>query len=126
MRDKVRPDPRDADELHDALLSAGFFTAADAAAVPSGWLDRLIETRRAARIALGNGMAAHLWVTAERLPEILAVHPNAPIDGRATAPASRASRVWSRELAIVELFRGRLAIAGPTTASALALAVDRS
>ncbi len=126
VRDEVRPDPRDADELHDALLTAGFFTAADAAAVPNGWLDRLIETRRAARIALGNGMAVHVWVAAERLPEILAVHPNAPIDGQATAPASRASRVWSRELAIVELLRGRLAIAGPTTASALgaSLSID--
>ena len=35
VRDEVRPDPRDADELHDALLTAGFFTAADAAAVPA-------------------------------------------------------------------------------------------
>src|SRR4029077_5643553 len=34
-------------------------------------------------------------------------------------PASRA-RVWTRDAAIVELFRGRLAITGPTTADALA------
>src|SRR5262249_50907842 len=27
VRDEARPDPRDADELHDALLSAGFLSA---------------------------------------------------------------------------------------------------
>ena len=26
VRDEARPDPRDADELHDALLTAGFLT----------------------------------------------------------------------------------------------------
>jgi ATP-dependent Lhr-like helicase len=126
VRDEVRPDPRDADELHDVLLTTGFFTAAEAAADPEGWLDRLIETRRAARINLtrsaglescATGIA--VWVAAERLPEILAVHPNATIEGQATAPPSRALRAWTRADAIVELLRGRLTVVGPTTAGAL-------
>ena len=36
------------------------------------------------------------------------------------APPSRAARVWTREEAIVEILRGRLALVGPTTAAALA------
>jgi len=35
-------------------------------------------------------------------------------------PPSRASRPWTRELAIVELIRSRLTLVGPTTAAALA------
>ena len=46
VRDEARPDPRDADELHDALLTAGFLTQdevahADAA---SAWLDALAQS----------------------------------------------------------------------------------
>jgi ATP-dependent Lhr-like helicase len=65
-------------------------------------------------------------VSAERLPELRAVHPHATCDPAIEPPASRAGRVWTRDEAIVELLRGRVAIAGPTTARALAdsLAVD--
>ena len=38
-------------------------------------------------------------------------------------PPSRAARVWTRDEAIVELLRGRVAIVGPTTARALAEAM---
>ena len=118
VRDEVRPDPRDADELHDALLTAGFLTTQEGDELPAGLFDRLRETGRVAIVALPP---SGIWVAAERLPEILAVHPHAPIDGRAVPPASRASRPWTREPAIVELLRDRLTIAGPTTAAALAL-----
>ncbi|HEY5609939.1 MAG TPA: ATP-dependent DNA helicase, partial [Thermoanaerobaculia bacterium] len=64
-----------------------------------------------------------LWIAAERLPELLAVHA---IETTIAAPPSRASRTWTRDEAIVELIRGRLTIVGPTTALALAesLAMD--
>src|SRR5207248_3200697 len=51
-----------------------------------------------------------------RLPEVLAIHPQ---EVNFAAPPSR-TRTWTREEAIVELFRGRLSIIGPTTARALA------
>ena len=117
VRDEVRPDPRDGDELHDTLLAAGFLTEHEAAELPAGLLDRLRETGRAATMALSP---SGIWVAAERLPEVLAVHPHAPIDGHAVPPAARASRPWTREPAIFELLRDRLTIAGPTTAEALA------
>jgi len=106
VRDEERPDPRDADELHDALLTAGFLLDDE---IPREMMDMLVAARRAGRLS-------GLWVAAERLPEVLAVHPQT-VDF--TAPASR-FRTWSREESIVEILRGRLSIVGPTTVRALA------
>jgi ATP-dependent helicase Lhr and Lhr-like helicase len=59
-------------------------------------------------------------VAAERLPEMLAIHPEATINPPVVAPPSRAAQTWTRVEAIVELLRGRLSITGPVTAAALA------
>ena len=40
VREEERPDPRDADELHDALLTAGFLTGDELDGVPPELLDR--------------------------------------------------------------------------------------
>jgi ATP-dependent helicase Lhr and Lhr-like helicase len=119
VRDEVRPDPRDADELHDAIVTAGFLTADETEAWPRAWMDALTRAGRVTRARIGD---SSIWVAAERLPELLAVHPAASFAPAIAAPASRAACVWSREQAIVEILRGRIAIAGPTTASALAAA----
>ena len=106
VRDEERPDPRDADELHDALLTAGYLQDDE---ISSEMMDTLVTARRAGRVN-------RVWVAAERLPEFLAIHPQ---DVNFAPPPSRL-RSWTREEAMVELFRGRLAIVGPTTARALA------
>jgi len=110
VRDEERPEPRDADELHDALLTCGFLTEDEAGSIERGMFDVLTASRRA---CLVDGV----WVAAERLPEWLAVHPStrAPI----SAPASR-NRAWTREEALVELIRSRMTILGPATATTLA------
>ena len=113
VRAEATPDPRDADELHDALLTAGFLTADECLAFPQRFLDELVAARRVTRVQ-------STWAAAERLPEIRAVHPDAALHPAIAVPASRASRTWTREEAIAELFRGRVAILGPTTAAALA------
>jgi ATP-dependent Lhr-like helicase len=117
VRDEARPDPRDADELHDALVVAGFLTVDEGRSIPSAYFDALTHARRATR-------TASIWVAAERLPELLAVHPEAMLDPAITAPAGRAARAWPREEAIVELLRGRVSIAGPTDAAALGLSLS--
>ncbi len=115
VRDEARPDPRDADELHDALLTAGFLTGDEAAAIAPELFRSLAAARRAARVG-----AHALHVAAERLPEVMAIHPGAALEPAVSAPASRALRTWTREEAIVEVLRGRMTIVGPTTAAALA------
>jgi len=48
VREEARPDPRDADELHDALLTAGFLTGDEARAIPSEQVTPVTSARRAA------------------------------------------------------------------------------
>jgi len=119
VRDEARPDPRDADELHDALLTAGFLTRDEIATPAAEWLEELVAARRATR-TVGN---INVSVAAERLPELRAVHPQIALDPIVDPPASRAAREWTRDVALAELLRGRLAIVGPTTAAALAGAI---
>ena len=122
VRDEVRPDPRDLDECHDALLTCGFMPERD---VDRDWCLELASRGRVTRCGPPKGGphiegGPYVWVAAERLPEYLAVHPDAQIDPVLTPPPSRAAREWTRETALVELLRGRLAILGPTTAETLA------
>ncbi|HVR43574.1 MAG TPA: DEAD/DEAH box helicase [Thermoanaerobaculia bacterium] len=120
VRDEARPDPRDVDELHDALLTTGFLTGEESAAIDPAFWDALTAARRGGRVRPPDGAA--LLVAAERLPEMLAVHSGAVVEEGVVAPAGRASRAWSREEAILEMVRGRMTIAGPVTAATLAAA----
>jgi ATP-dependent Lhr-like helicase len=113
VRDEVRPDPRDVDELHDALLTSGFLLQSE---VDPAWAEELAVRGRATRVRIQE---TTMWVAAERLPEMVAVHPTASLDPAIAVPASRATRTWTRVEALVELLRGRMAIVGPTTADEL-------
>ena len=114
VREEARPDPRDADELHDALLTAGFLLDDE---FPRELMDTLVASRRA-------GFAGGVWIAAERLPELKAIRS---LETTFAAPPSR-ERAWTREEAIVELLRGRVTVTGPITAAALAasLGIDGS
>jgi ATP-dependent Lhr-like helicase len=123
--DEARPDPRDADELHDVLLTTGFLAdkevAQSVATAGSEAPALLAQMGRATRADVASGSSRKaIWTAAERLPEILAIHPGATLDPPITTPPSRAQRTWTREDALVELLRGRLSITGPTTVAALA------
>lgn len=122
VQDEERPDPRDADELHDALMTAGFLIEDE---VDESLFAELARTRRALECggeaaAFESGGSRHrtpkLFLAAERLPEFLAIHD---IPTSITAPASR-QKSWTRESAILELLRGRISILGPVTSSELA------
>jgi ATP-dependent Lhr-like helicase len=118
VRDEVKPDPRDADELHDALLTAGFLLDTE---VETEMCTALVQLGRVTRVMFSETAAGTaVWVATERVPELLAIHPAAGLEPVVTPPASRTARSWSREEALVEVLRGRMAIAGPTTADALA------
>jgi ATP-dependent Lhr-like helicase len=119
VRGEAWPDPANADELHDALAWLGFISAKEAEA-QSGWTEwftKLIQERRVTRLTAGQ---ATVWVAAERLPQFLAVWPEAKLDPTIAPPDEYAGRDWSREVALTEILRGRLEGLGPTTAAALA------
>lgn len=63
------------------------------------------------------------WVAAEMLPMWQAVHPDASWQPTIAVPAEFTSRDWTREDALVEVLRTRLACMGVTDAAALANAL---
>jgi ATP-dependent Lhr-like helicase len=131
VRDEERPDPRDAGELHDVLLTVGVLLDEELSEWTGGGagdLGALARTcaaeGRATRLSIAD--AVSLWVAAERLPELSAVHPNASCDPPIVAPPARAARPWTRDGALTELVRGRLGILGPVTKMGLATSLGVS
>jgi ATP-dependent Lhr-like helicase len=118
VREEVWPEPRNADELHDALVELGFLNEAEGA----GWQEYFAELtvdRRAA--VLTTSTAKKLWVAAERLPQLQVVYPNAELQPAIAAPESVARVSWVFEEALVEIIRGRLEGLGPVTVDALVI-----
>ena len=125
VREEAWPDARSAEELHDALMSLGWLSAGEVAGEPT-WIDWLVELAASKRATLlsplpaGGGDHPALWVAAERLPQMLAVHPQAQWQPRIEAPAEQATVEWTAEAALTDLLRGRLTGLGPVTAARLA------
>jgi ATP-dependent Lhr-like helicase len=116
VREEVWPDPRNADELHDALVELGFLTEKEG----SKWQEFFSELnvdRRAA--VLTTPAAKRLWIAAERLPQITAVYHDAELQPAISAPESVSRTTWSLEDALVEIIRGRLEGLGPVTVEQL-------
>jgi ATP-dependent Lhr-like helicase len=113
VREEVWPEPRNADELHDALVELGFVTEQEGSDW-QGFFAELNADRRAA-VLTNNQTAKRLWVAAERLPQLQAVYPNALLEPPITAPESVGRITWAFEDALVEIVRGRLEGLGPVT-----------
>jgi ATP-dependent Lhr-like helicase len=114
VREEVWPEPRNADELHDALVELGFVTAQEGATWQE-FFAALQADRRAA--VLDNGK--QLWVAAERLPQLQSIFPSLRLAPAIAAPESVARTPWTFEDALVEIIRGRLEGLGPVTVDQL-------
>jgi ATP-dependent Lhr-like helicase len=104
---------RDADELHDVLLSHGVVVEQDDW---RSYFDELRSTGRATTVDRGGLQL--IWVATERLPLILAIWPNAVPNPNVSIP-SGVRRDWPREEGIVHLVRGHMEYLGPTTIAEL-------
>jgi ATP-dependent Lhr-like helicase len=120
---------RDADELHDALMSLGV-VAPDSDVDPAGacvgegwfaWFEELVAVGRGVRWKYGG---RQFWGCVERLSMVRPLHCEEI--GTDTVVPERFRRPYDSLEAAVELVRGRLEVCGPTTAAALAqtLGVD--
>jgi ATP-dependent Lhr-like helicase len=115
VRDEVWPEPRNADELHDALVELGFVTEPEGAS----WQQFFAELNADRRAAVMSTGTTRLWVAAERLPQLQIIYPNAELQPLIVAPESVARTPWAVEDALVEIIRGRLEGLGPVTAEQL-------
>jgi ATP-dependent helicase Lhr and Lhr-like helicase len=119
VRDEVWPEPRNADELHDALVELGFLTEQEAA----NWKDFFDELKSEGRAAVLHGSELQsppvLWVAAERLPQLNVVFAGRRLNPSIAAPDSFSKIEWNFEEALVEILRGRLEGLGPITVPAL-------
>jgi ATP-dependent Lhr-like helicase len=111
-----QPFVRDADELHDLLLSR-ILLPVDEAGEWQPFFEELSAQRRAAKLSLPDGRTA--WIPAERLPAVRAVFPDAPIDPPIEAPAT-VRHDWTSVEARVAMIRGLVEVCGPTTATQIA------
>src|SRR5678816_4024591 len=114
VREEVWPEPRNADELHDALVELGFVTTEEGAT----WQEFFAELKGDRRAAVLTGQK-QLWVAAERLPQLGVIFPAATLTPAITAPESVARTPWTAEDALVEIIRGRLEGLGPVTVEQL-------
>ena len=112
VREEAWPSPRDADELHDALIIHGGFSD-DEVKPWAPWLEPLMAQGRAARAVLPQGGA--LWVAAERWPQLHAVVPDARCE-----PQLKQLSISPDADPLRELVRGRLEACGPTNAAQIA------
>ena len=129
VRDEAWPQPANTDELHDMLVVLGYVndeelagTAGAGRASQDAWLASLVDLGRTTRVTTPGGR--RLWVAAERIQEVRAVHSHASLDPPMAAPPDRAHRQWDPGAALQELLRSRLDGLGPITASALAASLD--
>ena len=121
VRAEAWPDPRDADELHDALTTLGFLSAREAAGPRRPLFDALAGTGRACRFHTGEGEGADALACAtERLPELEAIFPRGRPEPVVEVPAEFRERRWTRDEALTEVLRARLSGLGPVSAARLA------
>jgi len=113
VRDEVWPEPRNPDELHDALVELGFLTESEGAPWQQ-FFDELKTENRAAILTPALS-ATRLWIAAERLPQLNAVYPAANLQSPIAAPESVSRTEWQFDDALVEILRGRLEGLGPVT-----------
>ena len=114
LRDEIRPEPANPDELHDALVMHGFLTR-DEGKPWRAWFDELVKARRATVLQPAGGEA--LWVAAERLAELRAALPQSECDPVIAAVGAAPD---SGDGALREIVRARLELLGPTTPDQLA------
>jgi ATP-dependent Lhr-like helicase len=116
VRREARADPRDAEELHDLLLTQGLTPPEPAF---SEWFAQLASAGRAASAQTPRGTR---WIAAEWLASLRALFPDAQVQPLPSLPPGLAAREADAEAAAVAVVRGHLEAAGPIAPAELAQA----
>ncbi|MDJ0882380.1 MAG: DEAD/DEAH box helicase, partial [Gammaproteobacteria bacterium] len=126
VRQEAWPEPRDADELHDALNILGFIVENEIHSSDlERWQHYLAKLQQAGRATRLETKTGHfLWVAAERLGALGLLFPEAKATPAIKALASRENT--SIEQALMEIVRSRLEGLGPVTQEQLIHSLERS
>jgi ATP-dependent Lhr-like helicase len=117
VRSEAWPEPRNAEEMHDALLLHNCLTDEEADLGEwHRWLSELALAGRATRFVTEHST---LWTAAERLPLLEASWPDGRAETNIEVPSRHRSEAWTPEDAAREIVRGRLQASGPATAKRL-------
>src|SRR5215813_877056 len=112
VREQIRPQPRDADELHDLLMTLYLMRPQPEW---GAWFAELAAAGRAARLPAGP------WCATERVPHLAGLYPAEWTFAMASLP--RVKPMESESVA-AEMLRGHLDVSGPVTAEELARATS--
>ena len=119
------PEATNADELHDALMLLGAMTEDEVqrsvrhegnGTAVEQLLNELVASKRVARLRVGE---KRFWTSAERLPMLQTIYPDAGANSQVTVPESAQRQNWERSAAIRELLRGRIEVSGPMSVGQL-------
>ena len=125
VQEEAFPPVRDADELHELLLSVVALSvdgmAAASPVLAASDVPQLIEELRAqGRAARADGPNGAVWFAAEQLESIRQLFPDHAVEPGFTVPESALILPADREDARLKLARGHMEIAGPITPEQLA------
>ena len=121
VRRAAWPVVRDANELHDAMMSLCLVHEHEMEDWKD-WIGQLVASGRATSVRL-PGFHDRYWIAAERLPLLEAIHGALVCEPPVELPAELQTAFDERSRAWVELVRGRVQHSGPTTAEQLAKSV---
>lgn len=118
VREEAWPQPTRVDEMHEALMSLGAISDAEAALDERwpGWLQQLADSGRASRLRINADQG--LWLALERLTCLQAIYPRATLQPPLSALPGFDEN-WDNDEARVELIRARLSAFGPLAVSAI-------
>jgi len=118
VREEAWPRARNADEVHEALMTLGAVTEAEARS-NEHWESALAMLAQGGRAARLVSKETSLWVAAERLAAMRQVYPLANPQPHTASPHGYESGFETPEEALRELLRARLGGLGPVTVDEL-------
>ncbi len=129
------PNPRNSEEWHDVLVHLGFLQMDEAKPILSKgnkldlferpwdlFFHELTTKQRATQLKTRNGSV--LWVSAERLTEMLLLHPEAQLNPHIQPVTLVRKEVDGHEHALKLILQSRLETIGPCTVKQIANSID--
>ena len=123
VREQAWPAPRDADELHDALLSLCILPVEEAEEW-AAWVDELLGRNRVAKASWqADGACREGWVAAERMALARAAIPGIRLAPETIPFQGDDAQPPAQDEAVLAIVRGWMEASGPVTAGDVAARV---